>query len=99
MTLKKDVFVKIVEKGEYAGSFFPPTKFSTLPKREIIILVIFDMLSAKVVNLVQSKILLFSKELTPYYQRTKMFIRPKDHFCFQNDRGHWRKMRTVIKPA
>ena len=41
-----------------------PTMFSTLSRREIIILATFDLSSAHALNLVNSKILSFGKDLT-----------------------------------
>ena len=64
MTLKK-VFENTVGKGANAGNqlflLFPV--FSTLSRREIIILTTFNLLSANAFNVVMSKILLFGKEL------------------------------------
>ena len=65
MTLKKKALENTVERGENAGNqhflFFPV--FSSLWKREIIILAMFNLSSANAFNLITSKILLFSKEL------------------------------------
>ena len=63
MNLKKKAFENTVGKGENAGNplFLPfSTVFSTLSKREIIvILAMLNMLSANAFNLIMSKILLF----------------------------------------
>ena len=50
---------------ETAFSSFP-TVFSTLSKREIVILVTFNLSSADAFNLVMSKILLFGKGLSHF---------------------------------
>ena len=65
-TLLKKPFENIVEIGENAGNpaFSPiPTMFSTLSKTEIIILALFNLLSANVFNLVKSEKFLYGKEL------------------------------------
>ena len=65
MTLKQTALENTVGKGEIAGKLaFPPftTVFSTLSKREIVILATFNFSSANAFNLVTSKILVFGKD-------------------------------------
>ena len=65
-TLKRKALENTMGKGENAGNqhfLLFPTVFSTLSKREIIILIIFNMSSAKAFNFDKSNILSFGKEL------------------------------------
>ena len=64
MTLKKKALENTVGKGESAGNqhfLLFQKHFLLLSKREIIILAMFNVSSANILNLVKSKILLFGK--------------------------------------
>ena len=70
-TQSKKLLGNIVRKGENAGNqhflFFFPTVFSKLSMTTNIILAAYDLLCANALNFVQSKNLLFVKELTHYH--------------------------------
>ena len=62
MTLKRKALETLWENEKMLVTSIP-TVFSTLSNREIIILIIFNMASAKAFNLDKSNILSFGKEL------------------------------------
>ena len=64
MTLKKKALENTVGKGENAGKQHSLLLqvFSTHSKREIVPLIMFNLLSANDYNLITSKILLYDKE-------------------------------------
>ena len=78
MTLKIKALENTVGKGENAGNqhfiLFPV--FSTLSKRKIVILAMFNLLFANAFNLVTSKILSFGTGLTHSHTMTSLGNKP-----------------------